>query len=288
MTAVVTVRARPHRVGPDPESEGVATRRWLPNPPDMVALEAARRHAETVVAVGVGGDRVAEALEAAARAGADDRVHVAYDPVDEPLDETYAAAFARAVERVGADLAFVGERGPTTGVAVAPSAAERLGWRAATGVTAIGPDDVAGDHESPADGLVVQRRLEPGRQEVLAVDRPAVLGVDAGFANPTRGTLDSVVAAQRSEPTTVALDHVAPSLSRFAMSVGGVTRQSVTADDRIGRGAPPRQGTVEERVLRVMGSDADAGSGGDGELVDAPPEEAADRVVEYLASRDLL
>lgn len=288
MTAVVPVRARPHRVGPDPESERIATHRWLPNPADMVALEAAQRHADDVVAVGIGGDRVETALEAAARAGADERLHVEYDPVDEPLDETYAAVLARAVGRVGGDVAFVGEGAPTTSIAVAPMTAERLDWRAATGVTAIGSDDVAGDHDAPEAGLLVQRRLEPGRQEVLAVDRPAVLGIDSGFANPTRGTLAEVVAAQRSEPTTEDLEHVAPDQSRFSMSVGGVTRREVTANDRIGRGAPPQSGSVEERILRVMGSDADDGGSDGGDVIDVPPEEAAERVVSLLQSRDLL
>ncbi|MFB6183362.1 MAG: electron transfer flavoprotein alpha/beta- subunit [Haloarculaceae archaeon] len=286
MKAVVPVRASPHRVGPNPEAEGVATHRWLANPADLVALEAAERTAETVVAVAVGDDRAKTAVEAAARAGADETLHVSYDPIADPLDETYAAVVARAVERVGGDVAFVGEAGPTTGVAVAPMTADALGWRCATGVTAVG-EDVEGDHDAPEDGLVLQRRLEPGRQEVLTADCPAVVGVDSGFANPTRGTLEDVIAAQQSEPTTVDLERVAPDQSRFGMSVGGVTRREVTANQRVGRGAPPKRGSVEERILRVMGGD-DGGDGGDGELVEASPEVAAERVVSLLADRDLL
>ncbi|MEA5388203.1 hypothetical protein VB773_00595 [Haloarculaceae archaeon H-GB2-1] len=286
MQALVTVRASPHRVRPDPEAEGIATYRWLANPADLVALGAALEHASEVVAVGIGGDRAETAIEAALRAGADDAVHVAYDPVGDPLGEKWASVLARTVQRVGGDAVFVGESAPTMGSEVAAIAGRKLGWATTTNVTALGSEAVAGDHAADEDALLVQRRLEPGRQEVLSVDTPAVLGVDSGFANPPRGSLDDVIAGQKADPTRYDLEAVAPGESRFSMSVGSLTRRECTANERVGRGAPP-SGSVEARIRNVMGGASESGDGGDGERIDAPPAEAAERVAEYLAERDL-
>jgi hypothetical protein len=71
------------------------------------------------------------------------------------------------------------------------------------------------------------------------------------------------------------------------MSVGPVTIEDVTPNERWGRGRPPRTGTVEERIYRMLGRGSDEGSSA-GEQIDTSPEEAAERVVTYLEEHQLL
>jgi hypothetical protein len=71
------------------------------------------------------------------------------------------------------------------------------------------------------------------------------------------------------------------------MSIGNATVEDVTPNERWGRGRPPREGTVEERIYQMLGR----GSGetkSAGETIDAPPDEAADRVVSFLEDNELL
>jgi electron transfer flavoprotein alpha/beta subunit len=290
MRAVVAIRPSPHRVGPDPEAEGVATHGWLAHAGDLVALEAAKRHADHVIAVGVGDDRAETAIAAGVRAGADEAVHVAYDPVGEPLGEKYGTVLADAIKRIDADALFVGDDAPTMGAEAPAVVGERLDWPSTTAVTAIGPEAVESDVAEDNRDIIVQRRLAAGRQEILALDPPVVLGIDSGFANPTRGSLDDVIAAQRTEASVYDLSSVSPSESRFSMSVGSVTVRRMTANERIGRGVPPQSGSVEKRIRSVLGHDGDeeGADGTGGEVITVPPDEAADRVVDLLTSRELL
>lgn len=290
MRAVVAIRPSPHRIGPDPEAEGVATRGWLAHSGDLVALEAAKQHADHIIAVGIGDDRAETAIDAALRAGADEAVHVAYDPVGEPLGEKYGTVLADTIKQIDADALFVGDDAPTMGAEIPAVVGERLDWRSTTAVTAIGPEAVESDVAEDRTDIVVQRRLAPGRQEILALDPPVVLGIDSGFANPTRGSLDDVIAAQRTEATSYDLPGVSPSESRFSMSVGSVTVRRMTANERIGRGAPPLSGSVENRIRSVLGHDGEEGGtdGNAGEVITVPPDEAAERVVNLLTSKGLL
>jgi electron transfer flavoprotein alpha/beta subunit len=290
MRAVVGVRPAPHRVVDD---DGRARPyRFHLGIEDRVAVEAALRVADEVVAVGVGGDAARSAVRSALEAGVDAGVLVAFDPVDEVLGEKYATVLARATAREGADLLVLGESASFMGSEVVTLAAGTLDWPAASRVTAVGVENLDADLDlDPGavadDELALQRKLATGRQEALAVAPPAVLGVDSGFANPRRAPLDVVVAGRRAEIDTVPLEDVAPGESRFSMSVGRATVEDVVPNERWGRGRPPREGTVEERIYRMLGrGSGDTGGGGD--VVDAPPEEAAERVVSFLRERELV
>lgn len=292
MRAAVGVRSAPHRV--DSGDDGIEPHRWQLQLPDRVAVEAALRNADEVVAIGLGGDRARRAVRAALRMGADEGLQVAYEPIEEPLSEKYATVLARAAGRERADALFIGSSAPTMGPEVVGLAGERLDWPALSRVTAIGADSVAADvgsdggDRTEAGRLAFQRKLGIGTQEVVTSELPVVVGVDGSFANPRRGSLDAVIDGQRTELRRVELESVAPGESRFSMSVGNAPIESVTADNRWGRGRPARTGGVEERIRQMLGRDAGDG-GSDGEQIrDATPEETADRVVEYLRANDLL
>lgn len=284
MKAVTAVRSAPHRV--DAADDGIEPYRWGLQLPDKVAVEAALRNADEVVAVGIGDERATKAISAALRMGADEGVRVSYDPIEEPLGEKYAKVLARVTGREDADALFLGMTAPTMGPEVVGFAGETLGWPSLSRVTAIGADDVGTDVET--DKTVVQRKRATGTQEVVASGLPLVAGIDGSFANPRRGSLETVIQGQRTDIRTVDLESIAPGESRFSMSVGEVTVESVTANERWGRGRPARTGGVEERIRQMLGRDATDSQDAGEQIRDVPPEEAAERVVEYLQSNDLL
>ena len=287
MKALVTARPEPHRVVDD--DGNAEPYRWQLSIDDRVALEAALDVADDVVAVGIGGDPARASVRSALERGANRGVHVAFDPIEEIAGEKYATALARIAARESPDAVFVGETSSFAGSEVASLAAARIDWPCATRATALGAEniDVDGDIEADDDELVVQRKLAIGRQEVVVASLPTVLGVDAGFTDPDRASLDTVIAGRRAEIETRDLEAVVPGETRFSMSIGNATVENVRPNERWGRGRPPRQGTVEERIYRMLGR----GSGDTksaGERIDAPPEEAADRVVAFLRENELL
>lgn len=283
-TAVVGVRPSPHRVqSTDGEFEAV---RPGPNTADLVALEAARAVADDVVAVGVGGDDARHALRGALRYSADRAVQVRYDPIEPPVAERFADALATMAAREAADVVLLGNRSPLMGPETSRLVGTALEAPAVTGVTAVGADEVGGD--SPESGLLLRRRLAPGTQEELVVERPVVLGIDAGYANPQRAPLDAAIDVQQAGIESVPLDHVLPGESRFSMSIGNSVVSDVRADDRWGQGDPPRSGTTEERIAEMLGRTDGTGATGGGELVDRPTDEAVDAIVAYLERHELV
>jgi electron transfer flavoprotein beta subunit len=284
--AVVPIRPSPHKVLPDTESEGISTQRWLASLSDRVALEAAKEEAAHIVAVAIGDERSKNALRAALRAGADDAVHVSYDPIEDPLGKKYGKVLAKTIQREQPDLVFMGDDAPIMGIEVPVTAARLLDWRSITGVTAIGEENVAGEHQA-GDDMLVQRRIDIGKQEIVALETPAILGIDRSYANPTRGSMEEAIEAQQKPIPQYDLEEIAPGETRFSMSVGSLNRKTIEAYDRAGYGAPPNSGSVEERIHRVMGQGSGAKQGA-GELIEGSPTEAAEQVVEYLATHELI
>lgn len=285
MKALVTARPEAHRIVDD--DGNAEPYRWQLSIDDRVALEAALETAETVTAVGIGGDPARSCVRSALQRGADTGLHVSYEPVESVAGEKFATVLARAVARESPDVVFVGELYSLGGPEVANFTASKLDWPCTSRVTQLGVENLDVEMEVSPDELAIQRKLAIGRQEAVAVAPPVVVGVDAGYTNPKRGDLDTVIAGQRSSIETVDLEAIAPGESRFSMSVGAATVEDVTPNDRWGRGRPPRTGTVEERIYRMLGrGGGDASSAG--ERIDAPPDEAAERIVSFLTEQDLL
>jgi|AntRauMinimDraft_4_1070384.scaffolds.fasta_scaffold00704_9 electron transfer flavoprotein beta subunit len=285
MRAIVTARPEPHRVVDD--DGNAEPHRFQLSIDDRVAIEAALDAADEVTAVGIGGDTAEDCVRSALERGADRGVHVAFDPVERTAGDKFAAVLARVVGRESPDAVFVGQASSFWGSEVAGLAAGKLGWPSATRATALGAEDIDTPVDAGEAELAVQRKLAIGRQEVVVVGLPAVVGVDAGYTDPKRAPLDTVVAGRRADIETVDLTDVAPGESRFSMSVGAATVDQVTPNERWGRGRPPRTGTVEERIYRMLGRGTGRTKSA-GERIDAPPEEAAERVVEFLRENELL
>lgn len=287
MKAVVTVRPQPHRVV---DADGTAEpHRFQLGIDDRVALEAALEFADRIVAVGIGGTEARECVRSALERGADRGVHVSFDPIESIAGEKYAAVLSRIARRESPDVVFIGHSSSFSGPEIAGLTAANLDWASATQVTELGSEhlDVDVDIDTGDGEVALQRKLAIGRQEAVVVSLPAVLGIDTGFTEPDRASLPTAIAGRRADVETVDLADVAPGASRFSMSVGNATVERTTPNERWGRGRPPRSGTVEERIYRMLGRDT-GGSEGAGELIEAPPEDAADQVVTFLRKNELL
>lgn len=285
MKALVATRSEPHRVV-DEDGNAEPYRPQL-SIDDRVALAAARDVAEEVTAVGIGGETAQRCVRAALERSADEGLHVAYDPIEEAAGDKYATVLARVAARESPDVVVVGQSSSFAGSEIATLVGERLDWPVATRVTRLGTPNIDADVTVDQGELAVQRKLAIGRQEAVVVQSPTVLGIDAGYTDPGRAPLSTIVAGQQAEIETVPLEDVAPRESRFSMSVGPVTLEDVTPNERWGRGRPPRTGTVEERIYRMLGRGSDGGSSV-GEQIDTSPEDAAARVVTYLEEHQLL
>lgn len=285
MKAIVATRPEPHRVVDD-DGNAEPYRPQL-SIDDRVALAAARDVAEEVTAVGIGGDPAKRCVRAALERGADEGLHVAYDPIEEAAGDKYATVLARVAARESPDAVIVGQSSSFAGSEIATFVGDQLDWLAATRVTRLGIPNIDAEVTVDQGELAVQRKLAIGRQEAVVVESPTVLGIDAGYTDPDRAPLSTIVAGQQAEIETVPLEDVAPGESRFSMSVGAATMDDVTPNERWGRGRPPRTGTVEQRIYRMLGRGTDEGTSA-GERIDAPPEEAAEQVVDYLRRNELL
>ncbi|QKY21885.1 electron transfer flavoprotein alpha/beta- subunit (plasmid) [Halolamina sp. CBA1230] len=285
MKALVTARPEPHRVVDD-DGNAEPYRPQL-SIDDRVALAAARDLAEDVTAVGIGGDPAKRCVRTALEGGADAGLHVAYDPIEEAAGDKYATVLARVAARESPDVVVVGQSSSFAGAEIATLVGEQLDWPTATRVTGLGTPEIDAELSVDQGEIAVQRKLAIGRQEAVVVESPTVLGIDVGYTDPDRAPLSTVVAGQRAEIETAPLEDVAPGESRFSMSVGAATVEDVTPNERWGRGRPPRTGTVEQRIYRMLGRGTDEGSSA-GERIDAPPEEAAEQVVDYLRRNGLL
>ncbi|MFC5136398.1 MULTISPECIES: electron transfer flavoprotein alpha/beta- subunit [Haloferacaceae] len=285
MKAIVTTRPEPHRVV-DRDGNAEPYRHQL-SIDDHVALAAARDVADEVTAVGIGGEPARGCVRTALERGADSGLHVEYDPIEDAAGDKYATVLARVVARESPDLVVVGQSSSFVGSEIATFVGEHLDWPTATRMTQLGASNLDADVVVEQDELAVQRKLAIGRQEAVAVEPPAVFGVDAGYTDPDRAPLSTVIDGQQADIETVALSDVAPGESRFSMSVGAATVEDVTPNERWGRGRPPRTGTVEERIYRMLGRGTEDGTSA-GERIDASPEEAAEQVVAYLQRNGLL
>lgn len=172
---------------------------WVISSCDLCALEEALLLAEAeesrgrerpeLVAFSLGPARVEEALRKALALGADRAVHLADEALlgGDALADGRALAAALAGERC--DLVLTGAQSDDLGQAATPAViAEVLGCPYAWLVMAV-------ELDWPDRSVRVVRELEGGMNEVLRLELPAVLAIQAGINRPRfaslRGTLQA-------------------------------------------------------------------------------------------------
>jgi electron transfer flavoprotein beta subunit len=173
---------------------------YVVNPYDEYAVEAALQLKEagegTVTAVGIGPDRVSQALRNCLALGCDDAVHImTSEPVDDPLQQ--ARLYAAALQERPYDLILTGKQSVDDDTqAQGPMLATLLDLPCLTEVVSL----------EVTDGVVtITREVEGGKQSVSA-DLPAVITAQKGLNEPRYASLKGIMAAKKKEIAVVELD----------------------------------------------------------------------------------
>lgn len=234
MKAVVCVKRVPDteariRVGEDGASIETTGLKYIMNPYDEFALEAALRVREgagagEVTALTVGPADSAETLRTALAMGADQAVLLESEVAPEGL--TAAEAIAAELRERDFDIALFGMKAIDDDLqAVGPMVAELLELPCATVVT---------EFEADRGVVTVQRAIEGGI-EVLELKLPCVLTVTKGAYEPRYPSLKGIMAAKRKP------------LEQKSAAPGAVRIRTV------GLAPPP-----ERTAGRIIGEGADA------------------------------
>ena len=183
------------RVAPDGRWIDEEDLPFVLNESDEYALEEALRITEKVggevVVLSVGPERVREALRKALALGAASAIHLS--------DEAYLGgdavatgrALAAAIAREGFDLVLAGSQSDDVGAAAtATIVAGHLGWPHAWLVMGL---EVEGEGKS----LRLVREMESGTNEILRLQLPAVVEVQAGINHPRYASLKGIMAAKK-------------------------------------------------------------------------------------------
>ncbi|MCK4772929.1 MAG: electron transfer flavoprotein subunit beta/FixA family protein [Candidatus Latescibacteria bacterium] len=173
---------------------------YVVNPYDEYAVEAALQLKEagegTVTAVGIGPDRVSQALRNCLALGCDDAVHImTSEPVDDPLQQ--ANLYAAALQERPYDLILTGKQSVDDDTqAQGPMLATLLDLPCLTEVVSL----------EVTDGVVtITREVEGGKQSVSA-DLPAVITAQKGLNEPRYASLKGIMAAKKKEIAVIELD----------------------------------------------------------------------------------
>ncbi len=174
---------------------------WVISSCDLCALEEALLLVEAaedsgadrpeLVAFSLGPARVEEALRKALALGADRAVHLADEDFGGGDALADGRALAAAIRREQCDLVLAGAQSDDLGQAATPAVvAEMLDRPYAWLVMAV---ELEADNRS----VRVVRELEGGINEVLRLDLPAVLAVQAGINKPRFASLRGTLQARR-------------------------------------------------------------------------------------------
>ena len=209
------------------------------NESDEYALEEGLKIAEEtggeVVVFSLGPARVKEALRKALALGAASAVHLS-DPAFEGGDAMATGmALARAIAQGSYDLVLTGSQSDDLGYGSTGSViAGYLGWPHAWLVMGV-------DLDEGGSSARVVREMESGVNEILRLDLPAVLQIQAGLNHPRYASLRGIMQAKKKELT----DLTAADLGLAASEAGALgSRLEVVsvAFPESGRGAEILEG----------------------------------------------
>ncbi|MBU1154787.1 MAG: electron transfer flavoprotein subunit beta/FixA family protein [Proteobacteria bacterium] len=178
---------------------------------DELALEEALRLKDRlpearVTALSVGPATVVDALRRALGMGADQVVHILAPEQPPPRPSTLAAWIAAWAREQGFDLILAGVMSEDTMQgAVGPMLAAKLGMPAVTSVVRL---------EAGSGSLEVEREMEGGRRQRLAVQLPALVTIQSGPNQPRYPTLSNLLRAKKTTPFTLEATGLAAPIER--------------------------------------------------------------------------
>ena len=167
---------------------------------DELALEEALRLKDRlpearVTALSVGPVTAVEALRRALGMGADQAVHILTPEQPPPRPAALAAWIAAWAGEQGFDLILAGVMSEDAMQgAVGPMLAAKLGLPAVTSVMSLKID---------GDSLEVEREMEGGRRQRLAVQLPALITIQSGPNQPRYPALSNLLRAKKTAPITL-------------------------------------------------------------------------------------
>jgi electron transfer flavoprotein beta subunit len=178
--------------------------KFVMNPYDEYAVEqglqikAALGDDTTVTVIGLGPDRMVEALRTALAMGADDAIHIG-DPAFEGGDfQGNARVLAEVIKPLNVDLIFGGKQGIDLDSAQTLAAlAEYLG----IGQALIAVEFNLSDDKTTA---TVKRRVEGG-DEIVELKLPALVSCEKGLNEPRYASLPGIMKAKKKEIKKVTL-----------------------------------------------------------------------------------
>ncbi|MBF0308432.1 MAG: electron transfer flavoprotein subunit beta/FixA family protein [Magnetococcales bacterium] len=183
----------PARLGPDGFAVECGDAAEVPNPFDLIALEAALRWREAgvateVIVVSAGPPSWSEGLSTCLAMGSDRAILV--ELAEAPDAGTAAAILAETARQVGAAWLFTGRQGVDRDLGVTGMmAAGLLGWAQASQVVELGPPDGEG-------GVTLLREVDGGL-ESRYLHPPGVISADLRLGEPRCVTLPAILAARR-------------------------------------------------------------------------------------------
>lgn len=267
----------PFRTGPEGIEDGADIPR-MPSPWDMVACEAAVRLKETaggeVNLFSVGPGEAERALRDGLALGADAGTLIRSDAPE--ASTRVASMLGAAIAREGHDLVLCSARSPDSGSGLVPAAlAQRLGASLVSNVVRI--------ESLPNGGIVVERRLDGGRREVLDVELPAVVGVNPSLCQPRYPTL---VARRRAENAPLAsltpadLNVLLPKAALRIVAMRPPRPRNARLVD------PPASLNARERIRFILGAGIERRSGT--RRLEGAPETIAAEMLEFFRANGLV
>lgn len=164
------------------------------NESDNYALEEALRLAEKsdgeVVVLSLGPERVKDALRKGLALGAARAVHLTGDAYEGGDASSTARALAAAIRRESCDLVLTGSQSDDAGWGSTGSMiAGELGWPHAWLVMGLEVED--------GGTAKVTREMESGLNQIVRLNLPAVIEVQAGINHPRYASLKGIMQAKR-------------------------------------------------------------------------------------------
>jgi len=260
---------------------------YVTNPADLVAVEEALRIRDTmggeVSALCVGPPRVEQSLRECLGMGVDRVLRIwGEDWTEEAAPTAVAFALTNFIGENPYDLVLCGDSGSYWQAGqVSAWIAEYLDLPLVTGVTNL---RVADDGQ----GLVVKRKVEKGRRQVLECRLPVLLAVDLSLNEPRDSSLPDLINSLETEVT--AADLALDSLLRRSPTPPGAMIGKRFQTHPLNPYphlifSPDSSLPAHERIAELI-------SGGlpdrRGIVIEGEPHELADRIIAFLEERSLL
>jgi len=287
MRIVVCVKQIEHiyaRTGMDPSTHFITEedRVNIINPLDELAVEEAVRLREArggeIILLTLGELIAEKEFRRCFAMGADRMIRIDDSPFDGMDAWTTAVVLAAAIRRIGPDLVLCGKQALDDRCGqVGLTIAELLDLPCVCGITHL-------DVQEEGNRAVVHRALERGDREVVECSLPAVLTVDKGLNEPRYPPLENLLEAIEKE-----IEHWDPRALESEPGLMGSRTRVVKVTPPKPRtkkiAAPASSMSAQDRIQMLMGGGVTSKKKEDTKLVELPPRQAAEKVLEFLIEK---